>query len=154
MIIHALANRPMTGYDIIQFIEKTSHGLWKPSPGSIYPTLQLLVEKDQATVQEEGSKKIYSLTDTGQALVRQESHNPYSNVRDKHHYPELRNLVHSIATTTKSLAITANPQAIQQITTILEETLQTLQELQTLDDHDQSDKDQDDEGQGDSNEVW
>ena len=44
-ILMLLADRPMHGYEMIQEIAERSSGLWRPSPGSVYPTLQLLVDE-------------------------------------------------------------------------------------------------------------
>jgi DNA-binding PadR family transcriptional regulator len=55
----------MHGYELIRSIEEKSHGMWRPSPGTIYPLLQLLEETDIVVAREEEGKKIYSLTDIG-----------------------------------------------------------------------------------------
>ena len=44
-ILKLLAERPMHGYEMIQEIAERSQNLWRPSPGSVYPTLQLLVDE-------------------------------------------------------------------------------------------------------------
>jgi hypothetical protein len=64
--IAILAEQPMHGYQIIQQIEERSAG-WKPSPGSVYPTLQLLTDEGVVDVEEEGGRKTYSLTEAGRA---------------------------------------------------------------------------------------
>lgn len=64
-VLAVLAERPMHGYQIIQEIEERSDGAWKPSPGSVYPTLQLLADEGLITAEESGGKKTYSLTDAG-----------------------------------------------------------------------------------------
>lgn len=66
-IIAILAEQPMHGYQIIQQIEERSGGAWKPSPGSVYPTLQLLTDEGVVDVEEEGGRKTYSLTEAGRA---------------------------------------------------------------------------------------
>ena len=50
-ILVLLAERPMHGYEMIQQIAERSNGLWKPSPGSVYPTLQLLDDEGLITAQ-------------------------------------------------------------------------------------------------------
>jgi DNA-binding PadR family transcriptional regulator len=55
------------GYQIIRAIEDRSQGMWKPSPGSVYPTLQLLADEGLVTADESAGKKTYSLTDSGRA---------------------------------------------------------------------------------------
>lgn len=69
-ILKLLTDRPMHGYEMIQEINERSQQLWKPSPGSIYPTLQLLVDEGLLTVTEsEGSKKLFELTEDGRAAA-------------------------------------------------------------------------------------
>lgn len=64
-IVVLLAEEPMHGYQLIREIEERSGGKWKPSPGSIYPTLQMLADEGTVTVTTEQDRKIYSLTDAG-----------------------------------------------------------------------------------------
>jgi DNA-binding PadR family transcriptional regulator len=64
-----LAEGPLNGYQIMQEIENRSEGLWKPSPGSVYPALALLVDEGLVHVQEDGDRRTYVLTDAGRAEV-------------------------------------------------------------------------------------
>lgn len=64
-ILSLLAEQPMHGYQIIQQIEERSGGAWKPSPGSVYPTLQLLTDEGLIEVEESAGRKTYSLTAAG-----------------------------------------------------------------------------------------
>lgn len=68
-ILALLVEQPMHGYQLIQQIEERSGGAWKPSPGSVYPTLQLLTDEGLIDVEESGGRKTYSLTDTGRAAA-------------------------------------------------------------------------------------
>ncbi|MEV6013459.1 PadR family transcriptional regulator [Streptomyces sp. NPDC051976] len=63
-ILALLKDRPMHGYEMIQEIAERS-GAWKPSPGSVYPTLQLLEDEGLITSASEGGKKLFTLTDAG-----------------------------------------------------------------------------------------
>jgi len=65
IILNTLLEKPMHGYEIIGYLEAKSHGMWRPSAGSIYPNLQLLEEQDLITSQSDNDKKVYSLTDKG-----------------------------------------------------------------------------------------
>ena len=65
ILLRVLAEKPMHGYEIIRELEKKSHGLWRPSPGSVYPTLQLLEEQELVQSRDEAGKKVYHLTDAG-----------------------------------------------------------------------------------------
>ncbi|GAA3644055.1 hypothetical protein GCM10022267_33210 [Lentzea roselyniae] len=60
-----LAERPMHGYEIIQEIARRTGGAWSPSPGSVYPTLQMLADEGLISPEEEGGKKLFTLTDHG-----------------------------------------------------------------------------------------
>ncbi|MEU2112587.1 PadR family transcriptional regulator [Streptomyces sp. NPDC019507] len=64
-ILALLKDRPMHGYEMIQEIGERSGGAWKPSPGSVYPTLQLLEDEGLITSESDGGKKLFTLTDTG-----------------------------------------------------------------------------------------
>ncbi len=64
-ILALLAEGPMHGYQIIQEIEKRSSGAWKPSAGSVYPTLQLLSDEGVVLAKEADGRKTYSLTKIG-----------------------------------------------------------------------------------------
>ena len=60
----------MHGYEMIQEIAERSEDLWQPSPGSVYPTLQLLVDEGLIVgTESEGSKKLFELTDDGRAAA-------------------------------------------------------------------------------------
>ena len=71
-ILALLAEQPMHGYQVIQELESRSGGVWRVSPGSVYPTLQMLEEEGLIAGQEVEGKRVYSLTDAGRAQV--ESH--------------------------------------------------------------------------------
>lgn len=64
-VLALLSERSMHGYQIIHEIEQRSGGAWKPSPGSVYPTLQLLADEGLIHAEAEGGRKTYSLTDEG-----------------------------------------------------------------------------------------
>lgn len=72
-VLSLLAERPMHGYQIISEIEERSGGTWKPSPGSVYPTLQLLADEGLIRAEESGGRKTYSLTDEGGVVAGAES---------------------------------------------------------------------------------
>lgn len=66
-ILALLGDRPMHGYEMIQEIAERSGGAWKPSPGSVYPTLQLLEDEGMISSESDGGKKLYALTEAGRA---------------------------------------------------------------------------------------
>jgi DNA-binding PadR family transcriptional regulator len=65
LILDAIAQQPRHGYEIIQAITERSAGTYRPSPGVIYPTLQMLEELGHARVEERESRKVYAITTEG-----------------------------------------------------------------------------------------
>ena len=68
-ILAVLAEQPMNGYQIIQEIAERSGGAWKPSPGSIYPTLQQLEDEGLVRAETDKGRRAFTLTDEGRADV-------------------------------------------------------------------------------------
>ncbi|MFO7253204.1 MAG: PadR family transcriptional regulator [Actinomycetes bacterium] len=68
-ILALLAEEPRNGYQIIQEIAARSGGIWRPSPGSVYPALQQLADEGLVTSAESGGSRVYRLTDAGRAHV-------------------------------------------------------------------------------------
>ena len=64
-ILSVLSEGPMHGYQIMQQLEERSGGMWRPSPGSIYPTLQLLEDQGLVKSEEVEGRRVFSLTDEG-----------------------------------------------------------------------------------------
>jgi DNA-binding PadR family transcriptional regulator len=64
--------QPWNGYQIIQDIAERTHGVWRPSAGSVYPALQQLVDEGLISPDGEDKRRMYTLTEEGQAYV--ESH--------------------------------------------------------------------------------
>ncbi len=59
----------MHGYEMMKALEEKSGGFYSPSPGSVYPTLQMLEDGGHVTSKETDGKKVYSITDAGRALL-------------------------------------------------------------------------------------
>ncbi len=78
-ILALLDDRPMHGYEMIQELEERTGGRWRPSAGSVYPTLQLLEDEGLVTAEEIDGRRVFSLTDSGQEAVpeRTEGQHPW-----------------------------------------------------------------------------
>ena len=82
-ILTLLTERPMHGYEMIQQIAERSNDLWKPSPGSVYPTLQLLEDEGLiVTAQTEGSKKLFELTEAGRNAAAEVETAPWTAIAE------------------------------------------------------------------------
>jgi DNA-binding PadR family transcriptional regulator len=77
-ILALLFERPMHGYEIIRELDSRTNGIWRPSPGSVYPTLQLLEDEGliEAETVEGGSRKSYKLTEDGRPEAETAAQNP------------------------------------------------------------------------------
>jgi DNA-binding PadR family transcriptional regulator len=64
-----LTEGPRNGYQIIQEIAERSQGIWRPSPGSVYPALQQLEDEGLVRAEEEAGRRTYRLTGEGRAHV-------------------------------------------------------------------------------------
>ena len=65
-----LAEEPRNGYQIMQEVEERSDGVWRPSPGSVYPALQQLEDEGLIRSEEIDGRKLFALTDAGRRYVR------------------------------------------------------------------------------------
>ena len=68
-ILGVIAERPMHGYEVIRELEARSGGRWRPSPGSVYPTLQMLEDEGLVKGQERDEKRVFEITDAGRAAL-------------------------------------------------------------------------------------
>jgi DNA-binding PadR family transcriptional regulator len=65
LLLALLAEEPRHGYELIKLLEARSNGFYTPSPGMVYPALTYLEELTFTTVESEGNRKRYALTETG-----------------------------------------------------------------------------------------
>jgi DNA-binding PadR family transcriptional regulator len=73
VILDLVKEKPRYGYEIIRELEERSHGFYTPSPGVVYPTLQMLEETGYTTSTEQDGKRIYTITEGGQQFLVERS---------------------------------------------------------------------------------
>jgi DNA-binding PadR family transcriptional regulator len=66
-----LAEEPRNGYQLMQEIDARSNGVWRPSPGSVYPALSQLEDEGLVQVEEGDGRRTFTLTDAGRAYVEE-----------------------------------------------------------------------------------
>jgi DNA-binding PadR family transcriptional regulator len=66
-----LAEQPSHGYHLMQRVSERSGGVWQPSPGSVYPALQLLEDEGLVRVEQSDGRRVFHLTESGQAYVQE-----------------------------------------------------------------------------------
>jgi DNA-binding PadR family transcriptional regulator len=69
LLLALIAEKPSHGYDLIKLLEVRSGGFYVPSPGMVYPALTYLEEAGYATVEPEGAKKLYRISEQGRAYL-------------------------------------------------------------------------------------
>lgn len=69
VVLGLIAEEPRHGYDIIKALEAKFQGAYSPSPGAIYPMLQMLEEADLVSSTADGNKRLYTITEQGRAYL-------------------------------------------------------------------------------------
>jgi DNA-binding PadR family transcriptional regulator len=72
-LLALLADEPRNGYQLMQEIENRSEGVWRPSPGSVYPALQQLEDEGLIRSDESEGRKVFRLTDAGREAAEEAS---------------------------------------------------------------------------------
>jgi DNA-binding PadR family transcriptional regulator len=143
-LLELLRERPMYGYEMMKALEEKSGGFYTPSPGSIYPTLQMLEDRGFVSVKEVEGKKVYSITDTGQVLLAERQ-------KDEEHFagppwmrghgpggkqprPEMQALRSEAAETGRLLAIAGrmsfqDPEQLAKLRGVIERTRKELSDM-------------------------
>ena len=66
-----LEEEPRNGYQLIQAIEERTGGVWRPSPGAVYPALQQLEDEGLVRAEESDGRRLFQLTDEGRTYVEE-----------------------------------------------------------------------------------
>ncbi|MEO9175630.1 MAG: PadR family transcriptional regulator, partial [Gaiellales bacterium] len=130
-ILALLGESPMHGYQIIQELEARSNGLWRPSPGSVYPTLQLFVDEGIVTASEVDGKRVFELTEAGRTRLAEagpEGVSPWDSVARE--TPEetasLREGIHQLMAATQQVAHAGTPKQSERALDVLTEARRKL----------------------------
>ncbi len=75
-ILRLLLEKPMHGYEIITTLQEKTHGMWRPSAGAVYPTLQLLEEQELVAGKVQNDKRVYALTESGRKQAKKQTDEP------------------------------------------------------------------------------
>jgi len=133
IILQVLKEKPMHGYEIISQLEEKSHGMWRPSAGSIYPNLQLLTEQEYVTSKEENGKRVYTITEKGIGAAQrdEEVNKDHWEKRAAYasNFKELKTSFIEIMGTIKNIAAQDSPEKTKQVKKVLEETKEKLAKI-------------------------
>jgi DNA-binding PadR family transcriptional regulator len=126
-LLELLAEQPRHGYELIKELETRYGGFYRPSPGSVYPTLQLLEDEGHLTSETVDGKRVYTVTDSGRQLLKEraersgerEGFGPRG-FRPGRMSPELNNLRESAMALGASVMQAARHGSPEQVRAILE----------------------------------
>ena len=109
VILELLKDQPRHGYDIIRALEERMRGRYRPSPGSVYPTLQMLEDLGYVTSTQQEGKKVYTITDEGRRYL-DEQQSTVDDIRsrisagwDAAQRPEVSDLMHEVQQLARAL---------------------------------------------------
>ena len=142
VLLHLLAEKPRHGYDLIREIEEMTGGGYSPSPGTVYPTLQLLEEMDliEEVAGEDDAKRMFGITESGEAylakrtdeietlMARLERHGAK---QERVGRPELKKAIASVMTAMWHKVATeeADEETLAQIAAILDKAAKKINKL-------------------------
>ncbi len=135
MVLTAFLDGPAHGYEVIRRLEERTDGRWRPSAGSVYPTLQGLEERGLLSAREDGEKKIYELTKAGRAKAQHIAAELAAQPSDAEDEPvssargELRAAVGQLHVAARQVGEIGDPALIEQATTILAAARRNLYQL-------------------------
>jgi DNA-binding PadR family transcriptional regulator len=117
----------------MQRIEDKSEGAWRPSPGSVYPSLQLLEDEGLVRSSERDGKRTYEITDAGRAeaerRVEEAGAAPWAQGERGGSYGKLFSLLRQVALAARQVAKVGTPAQVEQAATIMEDARKRLYQL-------------------------
>ena len=130
-ILALLAEEPMHGYQIIQELTDRTGGAWRPSPGSVYPTLQQLEDEELVRTVHSDGRRVFELTDAGrEQAAALPSAAPWEAAGEgDDDISELRDLVFQVLGATRQVAHAGTPKQIAAAQTILENARRGMYQL-------------------------
>jgi DNA-binding PadR family transcriptional regulator len=134
-----LAEEPRNGYGLMQEIERRSEGVWRPSPGSVYPALSQLEDEGLVRAVESGGRKQYELTDEGRTYVeehRDELAEPWNEVAGEmgEGVFALRALAGQVTAALMQVGFAGNEAQIEEAKKVLADTRRALYRILAEDD--------------------
>ena len=118
-VLALLAEQPMHGYQIISELDERTGGAWKPSPGSVYPTLQMLADEGLVRSEPEGGKNVFHLTDSGRRAAAQGDSAPWDAVAGDGATVDVRRTIAQLAMAFKQVTHTGTVDQVERATRIL-----------------------------------
>ena len=144
-ILALLTEQPLNGYQIMQELEQRSRGVWRPSPGAVYPALAQLEDEGLVTVDTSGSGRVFSLTERGRkeaAARADEGDAPWEAVSDAagSDLPEMFLLMKQVGAAALQVAQAGSAAQIAEARKVLAQARKALYQLLADDDVPEADR--------------
>jgi DNA-binding PadR family transcriptional regulator len=144
-ILALLSEQPMHGYQIITELTERSGGVWRPSPGSVYPTLQSLEDEGLITADKAEGRRVFDLTVEGLKVAKEAGDGP-APWEDAAHdadrsLVDLRNLTFQVGAAIMQVAQAGSAEQIKTVHGILNETRRKIYQVLADDIPDEADAD-------------
>jgi len=133
-VLAVLTEGPGHGYDVMQNLEDKTGGAWRPSPGSIYPTLQLLEDEGLVRSTERDGKRVFEITETGRAeaadRIEQAGGTPWELAgRGQRRGREVRDAFAQLYQAFKQIATVGSPEQIERGLTVVNDARKQLYQI-------------------------
>ena len=132
-LLAALLAGPGHGYELMGRLEARSGGMWRPSPGSVYPTLQLLEDEGLVHAEERDGTRVYDLTDAGREKAGEpfeEGHRPpWEHAEGDDRYRSLKETVGQLAMAARQVGAAGQAEQVDRAVEILARARRELYQL-------------------------
>ncbi len=140
VILRLLSKKPMHGYEVMRALEEESGGCYSASPGSVYPTLQMLEDQGYVVCEEQEGKKVYTITEEGRDFLKENGDlvddilSRVSEFTDRFFRTEMRDLSGSFrklaqVTFERGVRWAETPEDLQKMIEILEQATREIEEI-------------------------
>jgi DNA-binding PadR family transcriptional regulator len=142
VILRLLSEKPMHGYEVMRALEDESGGCYSASPGSVYPTLQMLEDQGYVVSEEEEGKKVYSITSAGREFLDKNGDlvddilGRVSDLTDRFFRSEMKDLTRSFrhlaqVTFERGVRWSEHPKHLERMREILERAAREIEEIRS-----------------------
>ena len=132
-ILALLAEEPMHGYQVINELKERTSGVWRPSPGSVYPTLQALEDEGLIVADKDSGRRVFTLTDDGRAAAAElgDGPAPWEEVArgTDTSMVDLRNLTFQVGAAIMQVAQAGTPAQVASVREILIQTRRRIYQV-------------------------
>jgi DNA-binding PadR family transcriptional regulator len=128
-VLLVLADQSMHGYQIMQAMGDRTGGGWRPSPGAVYPAIAQLEDEGLVTTQEEGGRRLVTLTSDGRAYLEEHSAqlgDPFADFAGRPSWPDLRDGMQDLQAAARQIVNSGSREQINAAAQVLAQARRSL----------------------------